>query len=458
MLESYLSRDYLGELLVEQEPLLDFSNDDTLRTDGTIDHPLKAKETNPNVTGEYFKEAIDLFRSQLRHYPVFGAEQEQHLAHDMETTVNALLSLSCQNKAGVELLLSLVKMANGNTITVESAGSRQNYHHLKRELDVLTKKLKNASSHFSPKELTQLSWPAPLVIATITILKDPRCHATDPLICAIVNQRKNDKYAPLDELDSESTSYARKHLKHYYLLREKFINHNLRLVYRIAKQHAEKPDQILELIQEGTIGLMRAVDKYQLSSGYRFSTYAYHWIESKVRAAKSGLTSIINVPRNIQAEQGKLMEAAKYYRAQDQQLTLLKVADSIGISQEKLKVLTHARNTPLSLDQTLAGTEDTNLHNLIEDEQFTPGKFAHKLNIQFKIREVMDKTLNEREKSILCYRYGLNDGIARTHVEVGKAMSLSRERVRQIESEATDKIKHFIGEHHIFKPGDTLAD
>ena len=238
-----------------------------------------------------------------------------------------------------------------------------------------------------------------------------------------------------------SVAELKQALHHGRRARDRMIQANLRLVVAVAKKYQQRGMELLDLVQEGTLGLERAVEKYDPTRGFRFSTYAYWWIRQGITRAIATQSRTIRLPVHVTEKLNRIKKAQRQIAAEHGRLaSVADLAQRLGLSEEVVRLTLMRVPRAVSLDTRVGREQDTELSELLEDSHATPEQELTREQLHADLEALLAE-LTSREAAVIRLRYGLEDDQPQTLSEIGAGLQLSRERVRQIECRALLKLR-----------------
>ena len=401
---------------------------------------------------------IELMFAEARRYDLLTAEQEQSIDSTKWSAVREIYALIADNDELSQYLAQFCRECLENPPQIQRFPNRDLHFVLRRELAALftdgshadqsrnaAKKLAELkSSGARLKHVKALELPASLTIGiAVAILRRAGGQFSDTVADAIGHwQRHWQTPGPSFALDHGLLGALKKQLRTYTEARDRLVMHNLRLVYSIASRYKGRGVGYLDLVQEGTLGLIRAAEKFEYEKGFRFSTYCFNWITQAVRRYVGDAGTLIRFPTHVQEQIGRLYKERYAEQARTgHEADADTIAANAGMAPDKARELLQLRNLTVSLDAPKYDEDDETLVDGLVGEIFGEASDSAE---QASLGNFLDHAigrLESNEQQVVLARWGLQNGPPLTRAEIADKLGVSREWVRQLERSALKKLK-----------------
>ncbi|PDH37945.1 MAG: RNA polymerase subunit sigma-70 [Halieaceae bacterium MED-G26] len=404
---------------------------------------------------------IELMFAEARRYDLLTAEQEQSIDSTKWSAVREIYALIADNDELSQYLAQFCRECLENPPQIQRFPNRDLHFVLRRELAALftdgshadqsrnaAKKLSELKSSAARlKHVKALELPASLTIGiAVAILRRAGGQFSDTVADAIGHwQRHWQTPVPSFALDHGLLGALKKQLRTYTEARDRLVMHNLRLVYSIASRYKGRGVGYLDLVQEGTLGLIRAAEKFEYEKGFRFSTYCFNWITQAVRRYVGDAGTLIRFPTHVQEQIGRLYKERYAEQARTgHEADADTIAANAGMAPDKARELLQLRNLTVSLDAPKYDEDDETLVDGLVGETFGEASDSAE---QASLGNFLDHAigrLESNEQQVVLARWGLQNGPPLTRAEIADKLGVSREWVRQLERSALKKLKGHI--------------
>ena len=401
---------------------------------------------------------LELMFAEARRYELLTAEQEREIDGRKWSAVKALQTLFVAESELLNYTLQFIQQCKTSPPEIKRFTNRDQHFVLRRELAAYftdgdlaqpaatfvqkAKQLKTVKARLA--RIEGLALPASLTIGmSVAMLRRAGGQFPDSVADAIASwERQWDPAMSGFSLETETLKELRKQLRLYTDARDRLVMHNLRLVYSIAARYKGRGVSYLDLVQEGTLGLIRAAEKFEYEKGFRFSTYCFNWITQAIRRYVGDVGTLIRLPTHVQEQLGRLykeraVETARTGEEPDDET----LANTLGMDLGKTRQLLQLRNLGVSLDAPRFDDDEGTLLDTLSAEEFGDTEDSAEQASLHRFLEGAVDELEQSERRVVIARWGLHQGPPLSRAEIAESMGVSREWVRQLERSALRKLK-----------------
>lgn len=401
---------------------------------------------------------LELMFAEIRRYPLLTADEEKSIDGKKWAAVEQLWATIAKTKELRILLADLLANSLLKAPEVRRFPSREQHFTLRRELapylsdgalaglaEAASQTLRRRASQAKHLEtIENLALPASLTVGiAVFMLRKAGGQFSDAVADAIGHWSRNWEPTPSAmALEPATLKHIREALRHYTEARDALVMHNLRLVHSIAGRNRNRGVGYLDLVQEGTLGLIRAAEKFEFKKGYRFSTYCFNWITQAVRRYVGDTGSLIRLPTHVQDQVNRVWRERAIERASTgEEPDVSTLAAKLGMDKQKTQEILEVRNLAISLDAPRFEDEDGALVDTLTSDHFGDTTSNTELDSLKRFLGNAMEQLEANEQAVVVARWGLHNGPPLSRSEIADKMGVSREWVRQLERSALKKLK-----------------
>jgi RNA polymerase sigma factor (sigma-70 family) len=411
-------------------------------------------------TADYNDACLELVFAEARRYPLLTADQEREADRRKWAAARKLTHLFTADEGARAYLRQWTVQCRVNPPEIADFADREHHFILRRELvpflpsgaksatlDKLTSVLTDPGEPEQARELLdRLALPVTLTVGMAAVIMrrngmERGCNVADALE-AWEEQWQIAGTPVAAKVSDANLKTMKRLLKQYITARDTLVKHNLRLIFSIAGRHSNRNTSFADLVQEGTLGLIRAAEKYRHDKGFRFSTYSFNWISQAIRRYLGEAAEMIRYPSHVQEQVGVLhRERLRVQNSGDLGIKTSELARATGYSLDKTRYLLQLRNRAVSLDAPRRDDEEDRLLDTLAGGPFEQASSkADNASLRRCLMAEL-KALDPAERQVITARWGLHDGPPLTRAETADRMSISREWVRQLERSALAKLR-----------------
>ena len=388
-------------------------------------------------------DGVEMLYEVARRYPLLTHDEEKALDEQKWQAAESLISQISADRNSLKRTTRLLETLQQNAPKVEAFSNREHFFQVQRDIRDLGEYEGPLDGHALLMRFRAGQLPATLIVALAELLMPEGSTPLSPVAIALTDcQLTNAERSPEYPISQKQTQALAKQIARYTEARDKLTLHNLRLVFTIAGRHRNKQASYSDLVQEGVIGLLRAAEKYQHSTGNRFSTYAFNWISQAVRRLNVDQGPVIRFPTHVQDQINRLYRIRSQRWERGETTRCADLARESGLDESKVRELLALRNLPTSLETPVHGYDGSStLGETLEGGPYIlQEESAWRVSLGKLLHKRLEK-LDPVEAEVVARRWGLDGTAPMSRAQLAEKLSVSREWIRQLETNALRKLQ-----------------